>query len=887
MIPPPTSSPNGDRVSPTRKLRRPLLYTSVVMLSAVAVVASIFLCRDTLIPRSRHSRDDAAAAEITWLRGSDRYQDALNLGRVHQRELQNDCKAAPWQKADAARLVATLEHITSLPDSSREALAEADRNDAIIARTLIDAEYRHGVVLAQKQIATRRRLLGEDHPDVAVSLTALGELARFQGDWRGALDLHTRALELRRKVLGEKHPDFARSLEMVGKAEQVLNHPEEARAHYQQSLILRQELFGKSHPAVTSSLNSLADLSRRRQRYDEAIPLFQEALCMRRRTLGSKHPDVAEILCNLGLTYTVQGNWKKAAPYLHQAVKLSREVPGVSKEVFALSLRLESTVLCRQGKYQEAERDLREDTGLYEAIYGQGKPGIQPSHDHEVYTKLAATELMLGNGEEAWASLERGLSRTLLDESVPPDRNGRSTKSDPERAPGNPRIYSLETVRSALSDHAALIGWLDDLHDHYGNVEYPIWGYVIRHTGPIQWVRIGSPPGAYKEATSRRVIDFSFALRDEASWPFRKPVSSQLVQDAKSVYEERLAPLEKCLGGIDHLIVVQALTMSSVPIEALIDSSGAWVGDRYAVSYTPSGTLYAWMRERRGPVKDPSTWRVLAVGDPDFGSGTKTSQAPPELAARETGDPLGSASPAQIDPGLQTRVLTRQPGAMDSVSRLPGTREEVRRIAGVFPSATLLLGRDASEREITRLATSRQLEEYDLIHFATHTLIDPILSTRSAILLARTVPAVAREDVADSSQDDGLLTPPEIRSTWSLKADLVTLSACQTGRPWGGQEPSIGLAGELIHAGANSLLESLWDVDDRATSLLMGRFYENLAGAYRDSRLGFIGRPMPKAVALQEAKRWLREYRDAQGGQPFSNPVFWAAFILLGDSEDS
>ena len=871
----------------SRNFRKPLLYVSVSTLSAVAIVAFMFLYRDTWLLRFRPSKDDLIAAEITRLRGSGRYQDALDLGRVRLRELDMDRKGAPWRRAEAARLVATLEHIVSLPDTSRQALAEADRNDAIIARTLSDAEYRHGVVLAQKQLDTRRRLLGEDHPDVAVSLAALGELVRLQGDWVGAFDLYTRALELRRKILGEKHPDFALSLEMVGKAEQVLGRVEDARAHYRQSLVLRRELFGKFHPDVASSLNSLADLSRRIGRYDEAIPLFQEALRMRRRTLGSKHPDVAETLCDLGLTYLVDGDWKRAAPYLHQAVKLSREVPGVSKEVFALSLRLECGILCKQRRYEEAERELYEDAGLFEDIYGQGKSGVPPAHDLEVLVKLAATQLMLGKGEEAWASLERGLSPTLLDESVPPDRNRSSSKSDAERAPGEPRISSLEAVQAALSDHAALVGWLDYLHNHFGDVEYPIWGYVIRHAGPIQWVRIGPPPGAIEGATSRKVFDFCYALMDEASWPFRKPVNGELVQKARSVYEERMGPLERYLGGIDHLIVVQAMTMSWVPIDALMDSSGTWVGDRYTISYTPSATLYTWMRERCGPVKDPRRWRALAVGDPDFGSKTRNSHAKQELAALETGGPLSPAFPQVVDPGLQTRVLARQPGAMDSVSRLPGTREEVRRIAAVFPSATILLGSDASKRGITRLATSGELREYDLIHFATHTLTDPAMPMRSAILLARSMPVVAGEDASDSTQDDGLLTPSDIRSTWNLNADLVTLSGCRTARCGRMQEPSFGITGELLRAGAKSLLDSLWDVDDRATCLLMGRFYENLTGSYRDSRMGFIGRPMPKAVALQEAKHWLREYHDPQGGQPFSNPAFWAAFILLGDSGES
>jgi len=73
--------------------------------------------------------------------------------------------------------------------------------------------------------------------------------------------------------------------------------------------------------------------------------------------------------------------------------------------------------------------------------------------------------------------------------------------------------------------------------------------------------------------------------------------------------------------------------------------------------------------------------------------------------------------------------------------------------------------------------------------------------------------------------------------------------------------------------------------DDTATTLLMGRFYDNLLGSYQDSRAGRVAEPLPKAKALREAKRWLRTYTDAQGHQPFAHPVYCSAFVLIGDPD--
>jgi CHAT domain-containing protein len=140
---------------------------------------------------------------------------------------------------------------------------------------------------------------------------------------------------------------------------------------------------------------------------------------------------------------------------------------------------------------------------------------------------------------------------------------------------------------------------------------------------------------------------------------------------------------------------------------------------------------------------------------------------------------------------------------------------------------------------------------------------------------------------------------------------LVVLSACESalGKQAGG-EGFLGFAQPLLAKGARSLVLSLWKVDDRATALLMARFYQNLLG----KRPG-LEKPMGKAEALDEAKRWLRGLSAAEAGAaealdrgplrplattadapglpsprppssgalPYEHPYYWAAFVLIGD----
>jgi CHAT domain-containing protein len=139
-------------------------------------------------------------------------------------------------------------------------------------------------------------------------------------------------------------------------------------------------------------------------------------------------------------------------------------------------------------------------------------------------------------------------------------------------------------------------------------------------------------------------------------------------------------------------------------------------------------------------------------------------------------------------------------------------------------------------------------------------------------------------------------------NTWDLDADLVVLSACESGLGrYAGGEGYVGFAQALFVKGARSVLLSQWKVSDRATSLLMERFYQNLLG----KRPG-PSAPLPKAEALREAKEWLGRLSDGDladvergavqklPGKPveaprataagrYAHPYYWAGFILVGD----
>jgi CHAT domain-containing protein len=209
---------------------------------------------------------------------------------------------------------------------------------------------------------------------------------------------------------------------------------------------------------------------------------------------------------------------------------------------------------------------------------------------------------------------------------------------------------------------------------------------------------------------------------------------------------------------------------------------------------------------------------------------------------------------------------------------------EAERIAALFDTSTILVGKSATESRLNSLQSRAGLREFGTIHFATHALVHPFDPERSAIALAQSGRAASRAGLQPPYYDDGLITTREILYGWDLDADLVCLSGCQTAKgPKSTRDGPLGFHQALLGAGARAIVTSAWEVDDVATALLMSRFYENLTGSYETSRNGAIGRRLPKADALREAKLWIKTLEDDRGRMPFEHPAYWAGFVLVGD----
>jgi CHAT domain-containing protein/lipopolysaccharide biosynthesis regulator YciM len=322
-------------------------------------------------------------------------------------------------------------------------------------------------------------------------------------------------------------------------------------------------------------------------------------------------------------------------------------------------------------------------------------------------------------------------------------------------------------------------------------------------------------------------------LREAVSTgPARTSFASSLVE-AQALYRELIAPVSALLRGKREVIIIPDGALYYLPFELLLQNGAehssrpfAYLGTQYAIRYIPSASILAALRDR------PHTSgkkMLLAYGDPDYGG----IGAGPDPFRGELLEHLG-----------------------EGFTRLPDSRREVENIGRLYRDAgAVVVTGDQSTEEHVKHAS---LAEFRILHFALHGITDEYQPQFSGLVLNRPRPGAA---------EDGLLQAYEIAQL-NLNAELVVLSACETatGKQMKG-EGLVGLTQAFLAAGASSVIASLWQVQDTATTEFMIRFHRHLRrGNYTTA----------------EALRRTRV--DLIAGGTYAHPYYWAPFVIFGET---
>jgi CHAT domain-containing protein/tetratricopeptide (TPR) repeat protein len=281
----------------------------------------------------------------------------------------------------------------------------------------------------------------------------------------------------------------------------------------------------------------------------------------------------------------------------------------------------------------------------------------------------------------------------------------------------------------------------------------------------------------------------------------------------EQLHRALVEPLAAALPAPGELLVLEPHdVLWLVPFAALRQADGHWLGDRWPLLYAPSEEALEEVRGRERATVRPRS----------------------ELSALVIGDPVGRQYQASVR-GLSFAFLP-----------LPWAADEARAVHALFAGGTsrLLLSPSADLG-----AVLSEIEQKDVIHLAAHGIALPDHPLDSFILLT---PSSRCRDLFTARQATLL----------SLRADLVVLSACQTGLGRVTADGMIGFARSFLAAGARTVVVSQWSVSDRATAELMKAYYREYLGG------------TDKAAALQRA---MRQVRPA-----FADVRLWAPFVVFG-----
>jgi CHAT domain-containing protein/TPR repeat protein len=687
-----------------------------------------------------------------------------------------------------------------------------------------------------KALNTYERLYNQDHPKIAISNTNLG-ITNVQLELYGdAINNFKEALATWGKIYPSGHPNVAFVLQNLGYAYAKLQDQVAAIEYYQQAASLYQKAYGTKHPDISRTLNGLGTVYLNAGQYEQAITTFQKSIIANATFFDEedirKNPSgfncYNPIVLVLSLTLKAQS---LEAKYIAKTLRL---------EDLKLALRCLYTCdsLIEEIRHQStAEEDKLTLGNVASTVYENGVRiaftisenvlDAKPYWERAFYFAEKSKSAVLQESiADAQAKEFAGIPNELLEQ----EKRIKSTITQLSQELSQKPVEDQETLlRQQLFDanrgYYEFVKKLESDYPNYYQLKFS------KQTSTVEDIKQALPEeiaaisyfiadqtktlyafvvtkNDFKVITTSLPKDFNRLLRGFANALFfSEPVTFSYT--SSQLYSLLIPRLP---SRISQLVIIPSGRLSALPFEVLLSekmkgfdfSKAAYLIAKYAVSYEFSSQLL--------------------IRNIQTNNSTKSS--------------IFLCAPIIFE-------------EVDNLSNLPSTQQEVTSIADLFKDNSKIITFNNATESHVKL---KELSAYSYLHFATHGIVDEIN------------PELSRLFLKASQQDDGYLYAGEIYNL-SLNANLVVLSACQTGLgKFSKGEGVIGLSRALMYAGAQNSIVSFWNVADASTAELMIHFYtvhinanqKSISQSLRDSKLKM----------LQSEK--------------YFEPYYWAPFVLIG-----
>lgn len=654
-----------------------------------------------------------------------------------------------------------------------------------------------------------------------------------------------------------KRAEAASVLENIGMAYETLGDRERALVLYRQALMTWREL--EDARGIQGALTRIGNI------YVDAGDAELAAKCYSEALEVSSEPisDRSWILAGLSDALAGQGKLDEAIEARRRAIELDRRTHsyvGAANNLRAMA----ELILSRDPS--KAFRPLREALDLYQRhsarLAWNGYSGFARAYYHigdfdravdnyeQAISRLESARRRLPSEEQkvslidSYQSVYEGAMEALIARFRENPQKGDDVHAFEmlERARARTMAETIAATGAAAGPESTQSGWGEGakpltLRETQALLEpaTALLAYFLTKDQTIVFVvsrttfrsRSLHLPGNEITERVRNYVELLSRGVETADW---SPVSRRL-------YRDLVAPVRGDLPeAVSQLVIIPDGILNFLPFETLIGAdmslgTGTAVSKDppyllrdFTVSYVPSASVLAGLRERLRENRDHDA-DLVAFADPACTAGVRKARG---FARALYEEDRGTFGPIPYS-AVEARAIAQYAGR----------------------GSEILSGTEAGEDRLD----SRWLDRFRILHFATHGIISERRPGMAALVLAPGRGAGA----------DGLLLASEIYSL-KLTSDLVVMSSCRTarGRIAAGEGVQ-GLARAFFHAGAPTVVASLWTVDDRATASLMTAFYRHLAGG------------MSKAGALRAAKM------DCIERAPSGTPRLWAPFVILGE----
>ena len=681
----------------------------------------------------------------------------------------------------------------------------------------------------------------------AILLNNIGAVYNMLGERQKALEKYNEALPILREV-GDRRGE-ANTLNNIGDAYLSLGETQKALEKYNEALSLRRDMGDRNGEAaallgMTRVEQKRGNLTQAHQTIEQAVGLIES---LRTNIAGQE----------LRTSYFASRH-EFFESYIDVLMQMSKQNPAAAFDAVALGVSERARARSLLELLKEARADIRQgvDSSLLER---------ERSLQQQLNTMAAAQVNLLNRKHtpaQAAAAAKEIASITAEYEELRAQIRARSPRY---AALTQPQPLSLAEIQQQVLDP-------DTLLLEYSLGDDASYVFVVSQTS-LTWRQL--PKRAEIEATTRRVYEMLTAPQhrpDEAEAKRRARIEEARVSywtQAAELSRMLLGPVASQLGR-KRLLIVADGALQYIPFAALPAPSSGNDGERNSgvepqplfveheiVSLPSASTLATLRRETAG--RKPAEKSLAILADPVF-TDDDTRVRRDVSKARAKGKIRSDDSDETDIVSLQMTRSCRETGvigAEGAFGRLLNTRREAMAISALVPERERMQALDFEASRTTALRP--ELGDYRIVHFATHGMLNNIHPELSGIVLS----LVDKE----GRRQDGFLRLQDIYNL-KLQAELVVLSACQTGL---GKEIKgeglVGLTRGFMYAGAPRIVASLWKVDDRATSELTKRFYQGMLGP---EALSVAGALRQAQLSIWKQKQW-RE------------PYYWAAFVLQGE----